>query len=160
MINSSRTRVALLALLLVSQASLLVWFGTVNQGPFVRELAGAGDDPVGETVVVTGTVIDTNPVRVRIDRVPRSESVAVRGVGQQVNVRDHIQVRGRVTGHRTVRANRAIVVPWWGQWYAWSISFLAGLWVLGRVGRQWTFDSKSLSLVLRTRDERAAREED
>lgn len=158
-IDSPRMRVALLALLVVSQAGLLVWFGIDDQRLSVRELADAGDDPVGETVVVTGTVVDTNPVRVRIDGMPGSESVTVQGVDRRVSVRDHVQVRGYVTGHRAVRAERAIVVPWWGQWYAWSISLLAGLWVLGRVVRQWTFDSKSLSFVLRTQDERDSHEE-
>jgi len=76
----------------------------------------------------------------------------VRDVVEPVGVGDRVRVKGEIVATRTVRASEAFAVPRWGLWYASSVSFLAGLWVLWRLVHQWRVDFGTLVLVPRAVD--------
>jgi hypothetical protein len=63
---------------------------------------------------------------------------------------------GTLTDSETIRASNSFAVPPSGAVYTYSISFLAGLWVLVRLVRQWRFDLRH-GLVRRTRTLRPVR---
>ena len=138
---------------------LLVWYGSLPPDPALGALPDETDlatDPaayLGTKVTFGGTVIQTNPVVVE----PRVgiESLRFRLVNleKRVAVGEEVRVNGVLlqTDQPTIRVHRALVIPRWGYWYAYGISFLAGLWVLARVIRGWHWDSGENGLVPRGR---------
>ena len=65
------------------------------------------------------------------------------------DVGDKVRVFGTLTDPRTIQSQYAFVVPPSGHWSAWSVSFLAGLWVLARLIAQWTVDVSRLRFYRR-----------
>jgi hypothetical protein len=105
-------------------------------------------------VAVGGRIVDTDPVV--IDTWHDGEDLTrltVVGLDPDVGVREGATLRvfGTVEPDRTLRAANAFVVPPIGRWYSWSISFLAGLWVLGRIVRRFRIDRVEWGLVRRER---------
>lgn len=164
MIDTAPARVVVVAVLLVGQAGLLIGFGSVERHASMDRLTNAdlvdGSDPTGRTVIVTGTIVEFNPIQLRLNGPGESVTLTVSELNTPVSVDDRVQIRGRMTGPRTIRADRAIVVPEWGLWYTWTISFLAGLWVFARIIRQWQVDPNTLSIVPRTWSEIDNRSDD
>lgn len=62
---------------------------------------------------------------------------------------EELRVYGVVEADHTIRAIRAFTVPPTGQWYAWAVSFLAGIWVLARLIRYWRIDPTDWTLTPR-----------
>jgi hypothetical protein len=127
--------------------SLFVWAGTTspnpaaNRYPGTTELLEDYDAYVGERVQVGGTVAGTDPVVVEISNGVASRDITVRNAGQPVEEGEQLVVFG------TVRAGGTIVVddararePWEAQ-YMYAVSFLGGLWVLGRLVNGWTVNT-------------------
>lgn len=147
---------ALLGLL----CGLGVWFGSLEPDPSVGAYPGAEelgtdyDRHVGERATVSGRIVSTEPV-VIVDEYGLREELQLRVVGldEEVMVRegDHLQVFGVVEADRTVRALNAVYVPNSGRLYMFSVSFLAGIWVLGRLVRHWRLDRGAWALRPRER---------
>jgi hypothetical protein len=89
-------------------------------------------------------VVSTDPITVRAEYdTPtgiESIDIEVTDVDATVARGDRLQVFGVLTAPRTVRATNVVIVPESGLWYAWVISFVAGLWVLARILRHWRVD--------------------
>jgi hypothetical protein len=135
-------------LILAGQVGLAVWFGadthrTTEPGVVTRGelLAGGLGDFVGRTVVITGTAVGVDPVRIELQDGAGDLTLTLSGLKTPVSVGDRVRVRGEVTAGGTVRVTRAFAVPQWGIRYVWSVSALAGLWVLVRLVRGWRVDT-------------------
>lgn len=142
----------LLALLFV----LCVWSGTLGPAPAVgaypggEELAADYDAYVGERVVVAGEVVETDPTVVRAELAGRPDlHVTVTGLDAPPERGDLLRVFGVAKPGNTVEALDAFAVPMTGRWYTWSVSFLSGLWVLGRIVNHWRLDGTDWTLRTR-----------
>nr|WP_283102357.1 hypothetical protein [Haloplanus sp. XH21] len=105
------------------------------------------DDPqpyLGERVVTGGIVQATDPVVIRVGTTSGTHRVTITEAAITPARGDKVRVYGTLTEPTTIRAQSAFVVPPQGRWYAWGISFLAGLWVLGRLCRHWTVNRSTL----------------
>lgn len=127
---------------------LCVWYGSLAPAPELGaypnedELAMDYAHYVGGYATVTGMVVTTEPVTIDADT-GTGERIRLHVVDLSVAVEagDRLQVYGVVGQDRTIRAVNAYTVPRTGLWYTWTVSFLAGLWVLGRIIRHWRVDS-------------------
>jgi hypothetical protein len=143
----------LLAFVLAAQVGLLVWAGTMPVAPGAHvypteyDLATDYDRFLGQRAEVSGEVVATDPLVVR--RVDGSVDVrlTVRGTDVAAERGDRIRAFGVVEPNHTVRATTAYAVPQGRQRYAWTVSFLAGLWVLARIVRHWSPDTDGWVLV-------------
>lgn len=150
--------VALLAVLF----GLCVWFGTLAPAPEVGAYPDSDDigpspaDYVGAEVQISGRVVATDPVVVALSYGAETRSVTVTDVSHPVTEGDVLMLFGTLTDSETIRASNSFAVPPSGAMYTYSISFLAGLWVLVRLVRQWRFDLRN-GLVRRTRTLRPVR---
>lgn len=152
-------RVAMLVLLLGALFGLMVWRGSLEPDPAVWALPGPeqlGTDYgryLGDRVAVWGQVVRTDPVVIRaqygVDRVIRLQLV---GLDDSLQVTEgmRLNVYGVVEPDNTIRALNVVRIPAWGVTYTLSISFLAGLWVLGRIVRHWTVDTRDWTLRRRS----------
>ncbi len=150
-IDTRATRVLAILLLIAGQWGLGIWFATSDRESTVDRLTeaeqvDATNDLNGRSVIVTGTVVGTDPVAISLSGSGKTGDLIIRGLETPVSVGTHVQASGRLVGPRTFVVREAIVVPKWGLWYAWTISFLAGVWVLIRVGRQWQGSLDTLSI--------------
>lgn len=138
----------LVAVLLALLFGLCVWYGTSGVAPGLgvyptEELVGpTPGEYVGDLVDLSGTVVETDPVEIRVRYGGESQRIlTVTGVQTPVEPGDELRVFGRLVDEDTVRATRAFAVPPLGYLYTYTVSFLAGVWVLIRLASQWRYDS-------------------
>ena len=142
MLQSPRARLLAVVVLLAALFGLVVWHGTLDPAPDAgaypgsAELAADYDERLGDSVALEGEIVGIDPVVIESEY----------GVGESIR----LTVVGLDPG-RTIRAENAFVVPATGPLYARGISFLAGLWVLGRIVRRFRFDRTEPGLVRRDR---------
>ncbi|MFB6227592.1 MAG: hypothetical protein ABEH88_03250 [Halobacteriales archaeon] len=158
MLRSPRARLLVVLVLLAALFGLVVWHGTLTPAPDAgaypgsEELAADYEAYLGEDVTVGGRIVETDPVVVEAEYgVEEPILLTVVGLDPGVTVEKdaHLRVFGTVEPDRTVRAENAFAVPPIGPLYAWTISFLAGLWVLGRIVRRFRVDREEWGLVPR-----------
>lgn len=158
MLDSPRGRLAALSVLLAVLFGLLVWYGSLGPAPALgnypsEEHFGPHPDRyVGDRVATTGRVVATDPVRIEVRYgADRRATYAVTGLDGSVAPGRRLRVFGRLVDPETVEAENAFTVPDSGLWYAWGISFFAGLWTLSRIVRHWRIDREGIALVARER---------
>lgn len=151
-----RARLLLVAGLLVTLAGLFVLAGTIepdprdNSYPNTDEIAENPNSLLGERVVVGGTVTAHDPVQIRFTGgVDRELTVTVTNVDDPPPVGHELQAFGTLTDPTTVEAETALARAPWETWYMYVVSFVGGLWVLGRLVAHWRPDSAALSVVPR-----------
>lgn len=139
-----RTVVLLLAVLF----GLSVWYGTYGVAPELGAYPTeqvVGPTPgqfVGDSVTVSGTVVSTDPVEIRIAyRGTQRRTLTVTDVDTAVERGDQLRVFGTLVDERTVQATRVVTVSPGEFLYAYVVSFLGGLWVLARFVTQWRLDA-------------------
>jgi hypothetical protein len=152
MFDTAKGRALAVALLLAGQAILLPIHAAQPVNPAAGRFADGEDlrrapgELVGERVAFDGTVRDTAPLVVAVGAGRDPLTVVVTGSGLSPAVGDRVHVFGTLTDPGTVESIDAFAVPREGLWYAWGVSFLAGLWVLARLIRGWRFDPDDLSV--------------
>lgn len=144
MFETARTRIVLVCLVLLGQTALFPLYAVqpVNEGAwvlaseteFLNEPGRYLDGPVESG----GIVQETNPVVVSVDTMGGTDRVTIVGATIEPEPGDKVRVYGTLVEPTTIDAHSAFVVPQQGRWYAWGISFLAGLWVLARLIQHWT----------------------
>ena len=151
-------RVGAAVVLVFVLAGLLVWAGTLSPADAPRDVPDEdeiGPEPeayVGERVTLSGTVVGTDPVVIDIEYgTGETFTVTVDGIDNPVAAGDVVTASGRLEDSSTLTAERVIVREPWELWYMYSVSFLAGLWMLGRTLRRWRFDTDVLAFVPRER---------
>jgi hypothetical protein len=95
---------------------------------------------VGDAVTTDGFVQQVSPLVIEVETPHGASDVTITSSELRPEVGDKVRVFGTLTDPRTIRSHHAFVVPQGGLWYTWGVSFLAGLWVLGRLIRHWTVD--------------------
>ncbi|WP_318568753.1 hypothetical protein [Salinigranum marinum] len=141
---------------------LCVWFGSLAPDPTVGAYPDASDigpspaEYVGTDVEIGGRVVATDPVVIELSYGTASRRVTVTDVSHPVAEGDTLRVFGTVRESGAVRATNSFAVSPAGALYTYSISFLAGLWVLARLATQWRFDP-ARGLVRRTTPRRPVR---
>lgn len=144
MFETGPARIVLVCLLLIGQAALFPLYAVqpVNEDAWVladeTEFLDDSDRYLDGPVESGGIVQDTDPVVIRVDTREGTERVTITGVTIEPEPGDKVRVYGTLVEPATIDAHTAFVVPQQGRWYAWGISFLAGLWVLARLIRHWT----------------------
>jgi hypothetical protein len=158
MFRSPRARLLAVLVLLAALFGLVVWHGTLTPAPEAGaypgsdELAAGYDASLGAEVTVGGRIVETDPAVIDAEYgVDESIQLTVVGLDPSVALEEGaiLRVFGVAEPDRRVRAENAFVVPAAGQWYAWTVSFLAGLWVLSRVVRGFRLDREQWGLVRR-----------
>lgn len=121
---------------------VLVGAGTIYQD---RQLNDVSSTHVGEQVKIERMVIDIDPVRIKYNSVlvtvPNAEAV-VKTTTERGN---HMVVVGRVDADQMLVVTEVYAQNPWKFHYVYSISLLAGIWVLVRSLRQWRLDIQNLT---------------
>ncbi|TKR25450.1 hypothetical protein [Natronomonas salsuginis] len=150
-------RLLAIATLVAVLFGCFVLAGTVQPSPDDRnypneaDIAADGERYVGDRVVVGGTVIETDPLTIEAEPIP-GEPIAfvVEDTARTPEVGDTLTVYGTLRSENRIRAIEPIHREPWEMQYMYLVSFLGGLWVLGRLCNGWRFDRESMSLVPRT----------
>lgn len=156
MFETARARILLVCLLLLGHATLFPLYAVqpVNKDVWVlADETESLEDPdryLDGPVEFGGIVQDTDPVVIRVDTTGGTEQVTITGATIEPNLGDKVRVYGTMVDRTTIDAHNAFVVPQQGRWYAWGISFFAGLWVLTRLVRHWTVEWSTLGFEPRT----------
>ncbi|MDL5363295.1 hypothetical protein [Halalkalicoccus sp. NIPERK01] len=145
-----------LCVLACALAGLVVGAGTMapdlSNGHYPDGVEVAADFPAyhGESVEVSGTVVGTDPVAIEVDDgTDRPPVLTVRTVDGSVAVGQELRVFGTARPGGVVVANETVLVSPWETYYAWAVSFVAGVWVLARFLRGWRFERSTLQFVPR-----------
>lgn len=154
---SVRTRVVATLFLCGCLAVVPVWYGSLGPAPLAghfpdnEELVTDSRAFLGDRVVVHGRVVATDPTVVRVPYGPAG-SVDVTVVDAPTpSPGTPVEVFGVLTEDRRVRATNVLIRSDAGRWYAYTVSFVAGLWTLSRILRDWRFDFDRFVLVARER---------
>ena len=152
MIDRPHSRLLALLVLFCVLFVLLVGAGTLtpdpamNQYPDHYDLGTDYGSYEGGYAEISGTVIETDPVVIEAEYdVDRALVLTVTNVEEPVEVGQRLRVYGIVQPGGTINAHETVVVSPWETYYAWVVSFVAGLWVLVRFRRGWRFDRSTLS---------------
>lgn len=153
MFTTVRSRVAVVVGLVALLFGLAAWFGSLGPAPELgsypseTHLAADYERYLGERVTVDGRVVDTAPVTIVAEYGAGGHvRLTITDLSMDVTEGERLRVHGVAERDYTVRAIDAISVPQSGRWYAWTVSFLAGLWVLGRLVRYWRLDTAEWTL--------------
>ena len=156
MLDSRGGRILAVVVLLGLLFGAMVWHGTVEPNPALgsypdHEEIERGEVDTGDAVVVSGTVVGTDPVVLEttvelvVDGAYEEHTLRMTlvGSGDVYDVGQDVQVFGTYAGDRTVRTESTVTIG--SQPYTYSVSFVAGLWVLGRLLARWRVDLADLS---------------
>lgn len=163
MIDTRLTRAVALFVLLAGLVGGFVWYGTLSPNPTEgRYPHMASDDHhpeeyIDTQIVVNGQVIQIDPLVVKADytTVRKGEfehgtaEFTVTNVSTTPTVGDHLQVYGVLETFQMIRAYNVVVVPARNIIVMYLLSFIAGLWTLGRLVRQWRLDWSRVAVVRR-----------
>lgn len=154
-------RLGAVGVLLLALFGLLVWHGTLGPAPALGafpsqdHIGGQYERYVGDEVEIAGHVVETHPLTVEATY---DENVVIEfrivGLDQSIDPRrgELLRVYGVAQPDRTINARSGFTVSQSSVWYTWSISFLAGLWVLSRIVQQWRFNTDEWALEPRRED--------
>lgn len=163
MLTTVRGRLGLLLTLVALLFGLAVWYGSLAPAPALgaypsqEHLATDYDRYLGERVTVDGSVQTTDPVTITAEYgAGQTIRLTVTGLSTSVSEGETLRVYGVVEPDSTIRAINAFTVPRRGLWYTWTVSFVAGLWVLGRIIRYWKLDTGDWTLEPRAAEDENA----
>ena len=158
-------RMLLAIALLVVLAGAMVAYGTVdadpddNTFPTNEQVGPDPDSYVGERVDVGGEVVSTDPVVIEVQYTNGLRTITVENATAAllntdgpIEPGDRVSAFGTLEDPTTLSAERSISRAQWEFGYMYFVSFLGGLWVLGRFFQGWRFDRNRLAFV--PRDER------
>lgn len=156
-------RVVAIGVLLAALVGLTVWAGALPVTPMESEVPNEVEVTpdreayVGEQVVLGGFVVDTDPVVLatwasgdgRFTLVDADEHV--QNTDEPLETGDHMSAYGTLEDEETLAVERATVQQPSETRYMVIVSLLGGLWVAGRLVRDWRFDRERLAVVPRDR---------
>jgi hypothetical protein len=149
-------RVVAVLLLVGCLCGAFVAYGSLNPRPDRNiypdgpAVAADYETYVDDRVLVSGPVVATDPPTVRLHSGAGDTVTVAVATRHRPAVGDGLTVFGRLRADGHLDARRAFVVPDGRLWYTYTISALAGLWVLVRLLRWWRVDA-SLAVSPRVR---------
>jgi hypothetical protein len=161
MLRSPSLRAVLIVAVLLAQFGLLLWGGVAldrtnspenHLYPNEYALTLDYDAYVGERAEVRAEVVSTDPLVIERGFLYQDFRARVVGLDLDASPGDTVEVFGVVEEDATIRAIDGFVVPEGSNTYAYVVSGLAGLWVLGRIVRGWTLSTERGNVGLRPRD--------
>jgi hypothetical protein len=155
-------RVAAIGLLLAVLFGLMVWSGASpvdpmeSEPPNEVEVTPDREAYVGDRVVLGGQVVDTDPVVIATQASGYGRFTVVDADDHAQNANeleagDDVSAYGTLEDESTLVAERVTVQNPSETRYMVLVSLLGGLWVAGRVVRDWQFDLDRLAFVPRER---------
>jgi hypothetical protein len=154
-INAVLLRVGAVVAILFGLTFLCVLYGSLSPAPDRGAYPNEGDfvpSPVkykGELVTTGGRVVDTNPVALEISTKGGFQKVTIVGTSELPTVGQKVRVFGRLESDKTVRAKNVLIVENSGLWYTKYVSFVAGIWVLGRIIIHWKVVKTTATIIPR-----------
>ncbi|UTF54469.1 hypothetical protein [Natronosalvus rutilus] len=121
---------------------------------------------VGEQVVIGGFVVETDPVVVatlasghgRFTLVDVDERIL--DADEPLEVNDRVNAFGYLEDESTLVVERAVTREPADAGYLYGVSMVGGLWIVGRLIRQWRLDPAAIAFVPRGASERASASDD
>ena len=145
--------VVLFALLL---AGSFVWYGTVDPDPADNSYPGSdeiGQNPdayLGDHVSIDGTVVSHDPLQVETSYgLDSTTTLEITGVDDPPPIGHTLNLFGTLTEPTVIHAENTISRAPWEATYLYIVSFLGGLWVLGRLVQHWRVDRTTRSVIPR-----------
>lgn len=157
MLRSPFSRGVVVVLALAGLVGLYSWYATLSPLPAMGTYPGPAQflsipDPyLGEQVATGGRVVGTNPLVLELPGQPGTPRLTLTHTSLAASEGAKVRAFGVLTGPRTIAVTNAFVVPQQGLWFTWTVSFLAGVWVLARIVRDWTIEREPAGLVPRNR---------
>lgn len=149
-------RLAVVATVVVAVLASSVLFGSLPPAPEsgvppgTDELVTEYDMYVGTKVLTAGPVLSTDPIRIRVkSNYGETMVLRVEGVDRSVSPGDHLTIYGVLKEGNRITAVDTVRKPGWAYLLTRVISFVAGLWVLGRALLHWQFDASQFVFALR-----------
>lgn len=156
-IETANGRILVVALLLASHSVLFSMYAQQPVNPEAGVYPGGStvvenpDRYLGKHVVMEGIVQEPSPTVIAVHTSDGTTMITVTGTGFTPETGDKLRVFGTLSDPGTVESESGFAVPERGFWYTWSISFLAGLWVLVRLLRHWKLDVSHMRFSRRDR---------
>jgi hypothetical protein len=140
--------------LLVVLVGLLIWAGTISPDPTMNnypdndDLGGEYNAYYGSQVILGGTVVETEPVIVKVvpDTAPPSR-VTFENVDNSVYRGDEISAFGTLHDGPTLDVERSITRKTWERYYMYLISFIGGIWVFIRLLQYWRIEADGFAFI-------------
>lgn len=149
-------RLATIGVLVVLLVGLFVYAGTIAPAssdrnyPSEVDVFADGDRYVGDRVLVGGTVVAVDPVIIEAEPLPgETITFVVEGTAHTPEIGDQLTVYGTLQSENRIRTIEDVTREPWELYYMYVVSFLGGLWVLGRLVDGWTIDRRIWSVVPR-----------
>jgi hypothetical protein len=149
-------RIVVVAGLTLCLVATLGAYGTLEPSPergIYPDGPAVADDPgayVGDRVLVSGPVVAREPTTIRLQSGAGERRRVTVDTTHDPAVGDSLTIFGVLRAGDRLDARDVFVVDESGLAYTYSVSTVAGLWVLGRLVRGWRLDD-SLALVPRER---------
>jgi cytochrome c-type biogenesis protein CcmE len=154
-----RLRVLIFVMLLVGLAGLLILAGTISPNPPLNDYPGSdavvadSSGHVGQSVTLDGTILTTSPPTIEVESdTGESMHVTLRNFDRDATRGDEIVAFGTLEADTVLDVDRAIVRHPWEFTYMYLVSFLGGLWVLGRIIQHWRYNRNQLAFTPRSED--------
>ncbi len=148
MFKDPKIRFTVIVFLIIILVSMFIWFGSLGPEPSngaypgKEELFEDYDDHVGEKVEVTGDVVDTDPLTIKIERLDEEMKLQVTGTDIQSEGGDKLQVFGVLHEDHSIRAENAVRLPLGNYIYMYAVSIVAAIWISIRIITRWRWDGK------------------
>ena len=156
MFSSPKTRFLFIAVLLVVLAGMFVYAGTMepdpgdNNYPSTSDVHENPDKYLNEKVSISGTVVDTDPLTIETTHKDETKTFVIQNANSDVSTGDQLTAFGTLQETDHIHATNVVHRGPWEAYYMYVVSFLAGLWVLGRLVNGWTIDTTKMTVVPRT----------
>lgn len=143
MLHTANGRLLAILLLLTGLAVLCPLYAQQPMNPELGvypeddEFVETPDRYIGDAVVTAGTVQQISPLVIEVETPQGIREITIVESALRPDIGDTVRVVGTLTATQTVRSLDGFAVPQTGRWYAWGISFLAGMWVLTRLIQHW-----------------------
>ncbi|ELY90990.1 hypothetical protein [Natrialba taiwanensis] len=157
------TRVVTIVALVAVLGGLFIWAGTMPTDPLEQPASDETEVPgdrgayVGSTVTLGGQVVETDPVVIATRASGYGQftvidaTEALQNTDGPLERGDHVTAYGTLEDESTLVAERTLTRESSEAGYMYLVSFLGGLWVVGRFVRGWRFDWETRAFVPRER---------